>query len=67
MTELTNDGSIVAEPSNRFEMSKRANELRKNGELEEALPLYRELVKDELRLILSSRASPLSSKTSLVR
>jgi len=47
MTELTNDGSIVAEPSNRFEMSKLANEHRKNGELEKALPLYRELVKDE--------------------
>jgi hypothetical protein len=47
MTELTNNGSIVAEPSNRFEMSKLANEHRKNGELEKALPLYRELVKDE--------------------
>ena len=33
MTELTNDESIVDEPSNRFEMSKRANELRKNGKL----------------------------------
>ena len=47
MSELTNDGSIVAEPSNRFEMSKRANEHRKNGQLEKALPLYRELVKDD--------------------
>ena len=47
MTEPTNDGSIVAEPSNRFEMSKRATEHRKNGELEKALPLYRELSKDE--------------------
>jgi len=47
MTEPTNDGSIVAETSNRFEMSKRANEHRKNGELEKALPLYRELAKDD--------------------
>jgi hypothetical protein len=47
MTELTNDESIVDEPSNRFEMSKRANEFRKNGELAEALPLYRELLKDD--------------------
>jgi tetratricopeptide (TPR) repeat protein len=47
MTELSNDESIVDEPSNRFEMSKRANELRKNGELAEALPLYRELLKDD--------------------
>lgn len=47
MTELTNDESIVDEPSSRFEMSKRANELRKNGKLAEALPLYRELLKDD--------------------
>ena len=48
MTELTNDESIVEEPSNRFEMSKRANGLRKNGKLAEALPLYRELLKEPL-------------------
>jgi hypothetical protein len=47
MTELTSDGAIIAEPSNRFEMSKRATELRKSGELEKALPLYRELAKDD--------------------
>jgi tetratricopeptide (TPR) repeat protein len=47
MTELSNDESIVDEPSNRFELSKRANELRKNGKLAEALPLYRELLKDD--------------------
>jgi len=35
MTELTNDESILDEPSNRFEMSKLANELRKNGKLAE--------------------------------
>jgi hypothetical protein len=47
MTELTNDGPPVAEWSTRFEMTKRANELRKNGKLAEALPLYRELLKDD--------------------
>jgi tetratricopeptide (TPR) repeat protein len=47
MTELTNDRSIIAGPSNRFEMSKRATELRKDGEFEKALPLYRELAKDD--------------------
>jgi tetratricopeptide (TPR) repeat protein len=47
MTELTNNESIVDEPSSRFEMSKRANELRKKGKLAEALPLYRELLKDD--------------------
>jgi tetratricopeptide (TPR) repeat protein len=47
MTELTNDGSIIVEPSSRFERSKRANELRHNGKVEEALPLYRELLEDE--------------------
>jgi hypothetical protein len=47
MTDLPNDGSDVAEPSTRFEVSQRATELRKNGKLEEALPLYRELVKDD--------------------
>ena len=30
-----------------FEMSKRATELRKSGELEKALPFYRELAKDD--------------------
>jgi tetratricopeptide (TPR) repeat protein len=47
MTDLPNDGSVVAEPRTRFEMSQRANELRKNGKFDEALPLYRELVKDD--------------------
>src|ERR1700745_3794744 len=47
MRELANEGSGIAEPSNRFDMSKRATELRKRGELEKALPLYRELEKDD--------------------
>jgi hypothetical protein len=47
MTELPHDGSIGDEPSTRLEMSKRATEYRKNGEFEKALPLYRELVKDD--------------------
>ena len=48
MTELPNDeGSVIAEPHNRFEVSKRATELRKKGEFEKALPLYRELSKDD--------------------
>lgn len=33
--------------SSRFEMSKVANDLRKKGEFEKALPLYRELSKDD--------------------
>ena len=47
MTELANEGSVIAEPSNRFEMSKRATEFRKKGEFDKALPLYRELSKDD--------------------
>jgi tetratricopeptide (TPR) repeat protein len=47
MTELSNDESPVTEPRTRFAISQRANELRKNGKLEEALPLYRELVKND--------------------
>ena len=47
MTELANEESVIAKPSNRFEMSKEANELRKKREFEKALPLYRELSKDD--------------------
>jgi len=47
MTELANEESVIAEPSNRFEISKEANDLRKKGEFEKALPLYRELSKDD--------------------
>ena len=47
MSELPNEGSVIPDPSNRFDMSKRASELRKKGELEEALPLYRELANDD--------------------
>ena len=47
MTELTNGESVIPEPSNRFEMSKEANNLRKNREFGKALPLYRELSKDD--------------------
>lgn len=47
MTELANEGSVIAEPSSRFEMSKVANDLRKKREFEKALPLYRELSKDD--------------------
>lgn len=47
MTELVNEESVIAEPSNRFEMSKEANDLRKKREFEKALPLYQELSKDD--------------------
>ena len=47
MPELANQKSVIAKSSNRFEMSKEANELRKKREFEEALPLYRELSKDD--------------------
>jgi hypothetical protein len=47
MTELANEESDVAKPSSRFEMSKEANELRKKGQFEKALPLYRKLSKDD--------------------
>jgi hypothetical protein len=47
MTELADEGSVIANPSNRFEMSKVANDLRKKREFEKALPLYRELSKDD--------------------
>jgi tetratricopeptide (TPR) repeat protein len=47
MTELANEGSPIVDPSNRFEMSKVANDLRKKREFEKALPLYRELSKDD--------------------
>jgi tetratricopeptide (TPR) repeat protein len=47
MTELANEESVVAEPSNRFEISKVANDLRKRREFEKALPLYRELSMDD--------------------
>lgn len=46
MTELANEESVVAEPSNRFEISKVANDLRKKRQFEKALPLYRELSMD---------------------
>ncbi len=47
MTELANEESVIIEPSKRFEMSKGATELRKKGEFERTLPLYRELSKDD--------------------
>src|SRR5919106_6225796 len=47
MTDFPSDASVVAEPRTRFEVSQRATKLRKNGKLGEALPLYRELVKDD--------------------
>ena len=47
MTDFPSDASVVAEPRTRFEVSQRATKLRKNGKLDEALPLYRELVKDD--------------------
>jgi tetratricopeptide (TPR) repeat protein len=47
MTELANEESVIAKPSNRFEMSKEANDLRRKREFEKALPLYRELSKDD--------------------
>jgi tetratricopeptide (TPR) repeat protein len=47
MTDVHTSASVVAEPRTRFEMSQRATELRKNGKLDEALPIYRELVKDD--------------------
>lgn len=47
MIDPSNDGAPVTEPRTRFEISQRANGLRKNGKIEEALPLYRELVKDD--------------------
>ena len=47
MTELANEESVITETSNRFEMSKEANDLRKKREFEKALPLYRELSKDD--------------------
>jgi tetratricopeptide (TPR) repeat protein len=46
MIDTPKNGSVVAEPSTRFEIGRRATELRKNGKLEEALALYQELVKD---------------------
>ncbi|GEM_PF-773919 len=46
MTELANEESVIAEPSNRFEISKEANDLRKKGEFDKALAFYRELSKD---------------------
>ena len=47
MTELASEESVIAEPRNRFELSREANDLRKKGEFEKALPLYRELSKDD--------------------
>ncbi len=47
MTELANEESVIVEPRKCFEMSKAATELRKKGEFERALLLYRELSKDD--------------------
>lgn len=47
MTDLANEEPVIPEPSNRFEISIEANHLRKKGEFENALPLYRELSKDD--------------------
>jgi tetratricopeptide (TPR) repeat protein len=47
MTDLVNEESVITEPSNRFEMSKRATEFRKKGEFGKALPLYQELSQDD--------------------
>lgn len=78
MTELANEESVIPEPGNRFAMSKEANNLRKKREFGKALPLYRELSRDdsdpyaaagllrclrELRLF--DQALPLCSPTNL--
>ncbi|MGH8544346.1 MAG: tetratricopeptide repeat protein [Gammaproteobacteria bacterium] len=47
MPELTDNESVQSKPSNRIEMSKEANDLRKKGEFDKALALYRELSKDD--------------------
>lgn len=47
MTELASEESVIVEPGNRFEMSKVANDLRKKGDFDRALALYRELSKDD--------------------
>lgn len=51
MTESANQvvekEQCYSHTNNRFEMSREANELRRNGEFEKALVLYRELSKDE--------------------
>lgn len=47
MPELVNEEPVHSKPSTRFEISKEANDLRKKGEFEKALPLYRELSKDD--------------------
>jgi tetratricopeptide (TPR) repeat protein len=46
MPELTDNESVNSKPRNRIEISKEANDLRKKGEFDKALPLYRELSKD---------------------
>jgi len=46
MTELASGESAIPESTARFEMSREANNLRKNREFGKALPLYSELAKD---------------------
>src|SRR5438046_9874209 len=47
MIELTKVASLITDATNRCEMSKVANDLRKKGEFGSALPLYRELSKED--------------------
>jgi len=47
MPELTENEPVHSTPSNRIQMSKEANDLRKKGEFDEALALYRELSKND--------------------
>lgn len=46
-TQINDKDRFHSDMTNRFEMSREANELRRNGEFERALVIYRELSKDE--------------------
>jgi tetratricopeptide (TPR) repeat protein len=47
MPELTDNESVHSTPGDRIAMSKEATDLRKDGQFNKALPLYRELSKDD--------------------